>query len=59
MYNLFFFVTDVCPDMVIIGKPMANGHPISGVMTKWKYVSKFFEKNGHHLMSQVRYWISE
>ena len=33
----------VCPDMVTIGKPMANGHPISAVVTTKEIAIKFAE----------------
>ena len=29
---LYFVYVDVVPDLVSIGKPMGNGHPISGVV---------------------------
>ena len=32
---------DVVPDMVILGKPMANGHPIGAVVTTTKIAKSF------------------
>ena len=45
--------TGVIPDMLIMGKPMANGHPVSAVVTKLGLAQKFFEKNGEHLIYEV------
>lgn len=36
-----FEMHDVVPDMVIIGKPMGNGHPIGAVVTTSKIASSF------------------
>lgn len=36
-----FEMHEVIPDMVIIGKPMGNGHPIGGVVTTTEIASSF------------------
>lgn len=36
-----FHVDGVCPDVVTIGKPMGNGHPVSGLVTTKEIVDKF------------------
>ncbi len=36
-----FEMHDVIPDMVILGKPMANGHPIGAVVTTTEIADKF------------------
>ena len=33
--------TDVCPDIVTVGKPMGNGHPVSAVVTTKEIADKF------------------
>ncbi len=37
----------VCPDMVTIGKPMGNGHPVSAVVTSHEIADRFIEAQGH------------
>ncbi len=32
---------DVCPDIVTMGKPMGNGHPVSAVVTTKEIADKF------------------
>lgn len=34
-------VAGVCPDIVTIGKPMGNGHPVSAVITTKEIADKF------------------
>ena len=43
MYNVL--VTGVQPDIVTVGKPMGNGHPISAVVTTEKIASDFLAKH--------------
>jgi ethanolamine-phosphate phospho-lyase len=43
---------DVIPDIVVMGKPVANGHPLSALITRWDIARKFFELNGEHLLSE-------
>lgn len=44
-----FEMYDVVPDMVIIGKPMGNGHPIGAVVTTTEIASSF--ENGPEFFS--------
>lgn len=44
-----FEMHDVIPDMVIIGKPMGNGHPIGGVVTTSEIAASF--ENGLEFFS--------
>ena len=55
MFNIKFFITTagVVPDIVTMGKPMGNGHPISAVVTTKEIASKFAEKVGPRIMEQV------
>ncbi|CAD5121170.1 DgyrCDS9706 [Dimorphilus gyrociliatus] len=39
-----FEMNDVVPDIVTLGKPMGNGHPISAVVTTREIADQFFEK---------------
>lgn len=32
---------DVCPDIVTLGKPMGNGHPVAAVVTTKEIADKF------------------
>ncbi len=34
-------IPGVCPDIVTLGKPMGNGHPVSGVVTTREIADKF------------------
>ncbi len=43
----------VCPDMVTIGKPMGNGHPISAVVTTKEIARKYLKA------TQYRHWAEE
>ena len=43
----------VCPDILTIGKPMGNGHPVSGVVTTQKYMKTFAEFVGQRAMERV------
>ena len=36
-----FEAQDVCPDIVTIGKPMGNGHPVAAVITSKEIANKF------------------
>ena len=49
-YSLYI---GVCPDLVTIGKPMGNGHPVSGVVTTEAIASKYMEKVDSAVMPQV------
>ena len=54
MFIINFITTaDVVPDIVTMGKPMGNGHPISAVVTTKEIASKFAEKVGSRIMEQV------
>ena len=52
--NVLFTRTDVCPDMVTIGKPMGNGHPISAVVTTSEIAMKFVEAEGLESLEEVK-----
>lgn len=47
------FHTGVCPDMVTVGKPMGNGHPISAVVTTSEIARKFVEAEGLESLEEV------
>ena len=47
------FPSGVCPDIVTIGKPMGNGHPISAVVTSYDIAMKFVESQGEYGMDKV------
>ena len=34
---------DICPDIVTVGKPMGNGHPIAAVITTEEIAASFAE----------------
>ena len=36
-----FHMAGVCPDIVTLGKPMGNGHPVSAVITTKEIADKF------------------
>lgn len=40
-----FEALDVTPDIVTLGKPMGNGHPIGVMVTKIAYIEHFFRTN--------------
>ena len=50
LYSLF---TGAIPDILVLGKPMANGHPISAVMTRSELCMKFTDKHGPHILDEV------
>ena len=50
---VLFTRTGVCPDMVTIGKPMGNGHPISAVVTTSEIAMKFVEAEGLESLEEV------
>ena len=35
------YVTGVCPDIVTLGKPMGNGHPVAAVITTKEIADRF------------------
>ena len=37
----------IVPDIVSLGKPMGNGHPISGVVSKHDFVEAFARRSGY------------
>ena len=45
MYTGLQFLTGVQPDMVTVGKPMGNGHPISAVITTKEIARDFLSKH--------------
>ena len=56
--NSFFHLSlvqsaGVVPDMVTMGKPMGNGHPVSAVVTTKEIAEKFAERVGPKIMEQV------
>ena len=46
------------PDILVLGKPMANGHPISAVMTRSELLKKFTDKHGPHILNEVCNFLS-
>ena len=46
-------IEGVVPDIVTMGKPMGNGHPVSAVVTTKEIATKFAEKVGPRIMEQV------
>ena len=40
-YLLSCYYVGVCPDIVTLGKPMGNGHPVSAVITTKEIAEKF------------------
>lgn len=42
----------VIPDIITIGKPMANGHPISAVLTTSEIVTKFAQLHGERVLEE-------
>ena len=51
--HLLSHVPGVCPDMVTVGKPMGNGHPVSAVITTREIAMKFAEAEGMESLDQV------
>ena len=41
MYFMCAFTVGVIPDIVTIGKPMGNGHPVAGVVTTPEIAQQF------------------
>ena len=41
LHSLLLSSVDVCPDIVTVGKPMGNGHPVSAVITTKEVAYKF------------------
>ena len=48
------FPTDVAPDIVSMGKPMGNGHPIAAVITT-REVAESFERCGVEYFNTVSF----
>ena len=46
-------LTGVVPDIVTVGKPMGNGHPVSAVITTKEIGSTFAKKVGPQIMEEV------
>ena len=44
----------VVPDVVTIGKPMGNGHPISAVVTTRPIAEQFIQARGREGIEEVR-----
>ena len=40
--------SDVVPDIVTVGKPMGNGHPVSALITTKEIVDKFSESVSYY-----------
>ena len=38
---LYLYVTDIVPDIVTLGKPMGNGHPVAAVVTTPEIAASF------------------
>lgn len=53
VYILHFLLSDVVPDIVTIGKPMGNGHPVSAVIIT-KEVAEKLSESGLHYFNTVR-----
>lgn len=49
----FVCVLGVCPDIVTVGKPMGNGHPISAVVTSAEIASRYLELVGPDCAADV------
>ncbi len=49
-----FLTIGVVPDMVTIGKPMGNGHPISAVVTTREIAERYRTVVGEDTMRTVR-----
>lgn len=49
----FSFFLGVVPDMVTIGKPMGNGHPISAVVTTQEIAERYKKVIGEDAMQLV------
>ena len=45
--------TGVVPDMVTIGKPMGNGHPVSAVVTTGEIAKRYKEAVGEDVIQIV------
>ena len=44
----------VCPDVVTVGKPMGNGHPVSAVITSCDIAKKYLETIGSAHIAEVQ-----
>lgn len=44
----------MCPDIVTVGKPIANGHPVSALITRREIAMKFLEAEGPNARERVR-----
>ncbi len=53
MYPIILSFLDVVPDIVTIGKPMGNGHPIAAVITTPE-IAKSFSHGGVEYFNTVR-----
>lgn len=56
-FSILIIIAGVVPDIVTMGKPMGNGHPISAVVTSKEIASKFAKKMGPQIMEQVSKFI--
>ena len=52
------YLTDVVPDIVTLGKPMGNGHPISAVITTVE-IAESFAASGMEYFSTVSIYYCE
>ena len=43
----------VCPDLVTVGKPMGNGHPISAVVTSTAIATRYLSTVGTKYAAEV------
>ena len=55
MFNCHNSHVDVVPDIVTIGKPMGNGHPVAAVITT-KEIADKFAATGIEYFNTVSYW---
>ena len=51
----FFNITGVVPDIITMGKPMGNGHPVSAVVTT-EEISEAFKHSGMKYFNTVRFY---
>ena len=52
MFHIFF-ILDAIPDIVTMGKPMGNAHPVAGVVTT-REIAERFADGGHQYFNTVR-----
>ena len=50
---LFHVGLGVHPDIVTLGKPMANGYPISAVVTRKSIAAKYAQCHGEQVLAEV------